>query len=487
MTSRSPRSSNLGNVHRAFLLLGWLGLAGTGCHREPAASPSRPQGFQGQTLPLLASPALRLTVAGLLGARPVPVVLDVARPLSLVARGCFQGEPPTPEGTIRAPEPAGGFRSWPVVPLPAFSVGPVRSPMKTAGLSGEKACAVTLGADVLEPYALTVDPLRREVTFTASRPRADYVAEAAASEASREVHVMALSREPLGDWPLLAARMTQDGAELTGPFVLGSREPFSRVSVRFAEAQGLQPLETAANLPPRTFALDAVEVADGVGARPLVVEAAGRWDSPSSLGRLGPDVWGRFTATLDAKGGALVLRRPRLGPAEDSTVRHCAAPDGSFREEACYGLHVRREPDGSLAVSGAVYRDLPEGGRLHLEPLGPDGQKLTSSCGVGLSFPATSRGLTTQHRLPWRSLAQSLPACHAVLTTARDYTLALFEEGRQPECPTACVFVTEATSRRTVCECQPTPLGEGVAVPSRGASSREPPPEERELEPEDPR
>jgi hypothetical protein len=517
-------------------------VAGAGCHKGTASGPSRPQGFTGQTLPLLASPALRLTVAGRLGTRAVPVVLDVARPLSLVSKGCFEGEPPPPEGTVRAPEPAGGFRSWPVVRLPAFSVGPVASPVRTAGLSGERACAVTLGADVLEPYALTVDPLRREVTFSASRPREAYAAEARGSEAAREVYVVELSREPLGDWPLLAARVQQGTAELTGPFVLGSREPFSRMALGPAEAQGLQPLETAANLPARTFAVDAVEVAEGVGARPLVVEAAGRWDSPSSLGRLGPDVWGRFTATIDAKGGALVLRRPRVGPAapgaqppgasapaatpgqpqspgtasapagaqppgvsapmDASTPgmpsgsgaapppaerQQCATPEGTFSEEACYGLHFRREPDGSVSVSGAVYRDLPEGGRLHLEPVGVDGQRLESGCGVGLSFPATSRGLTTQHRLPWASLAQGLPACHAALTTAAGFKLALFEEGRQPECPTACAFVTDAASRRTVCECQPTPLGEGVGLPSRRAPSREPPPEERELEPEDPK
>lgn len=513
-------------------------VAGAGCQRGTASVPSsQPRGFAGRTLPLLASPALRLTVAGRLGTRAVPVVLDVARPLSLVSKGCFEGAPPAPEGTVRAPEPAGGFRSWPVVPLPAFSVGPVVSPMRTAGLSGERACAVTLGADVLEPYALTVDPLRREVTFTASRPREAYAAEARGSDAAREVYVVALSREPLGDWPLLAARVRQGEVDLTGPFILGSREPFSRLAVGPAEAQGLQPLETAANLPARTFAVDAVEVAEGMGARPLVMEAAGRWDSPSSLGRLGPDVWGRFTATLDAKGGALVLRRPRVGPlaavpvpgmtpapvsgspqasgpapasgassapaaapapSESSTTssasaplpaarQECANPSGALSEEACYGLHVRREPDGRVSVSGAVYRDLPEGGRLHLEPLGADGQRLETGCGVGLSFPATSRGLTTQHRLPWALLAQAVPACHAALSSASSFKLALFEEGRQPECPTACAFVTEAASRRTLCECQPTPLGEGVALPSRASPSRQPPREERELEPEDPK
>ncbi|MCP3138834.1 hypothetical protein [Pyxidicoccus xibeiensis] len=490
-TSPRARSSNLRGVRGAFLLVGLMCLAGAGCRRSTAAGPSRSQGFAGQTLPLLASPALRLTVAGRLGTRPVPVVLDVARPLSLVSRGCFPGEAPAPEGTVRAPEPAGGFRSWPVVPLPAFSVGPVVSPVRTAGLSGEKACAVTLGADVLEPYALTVDPLRREVTFSASRPREAYAAEAAAADPAREVYVVELSREPLGDWPLLAARVRQGEADLTGPFVLGTREPFSRLAVGPAEAQGLQPLETAANLPARTFAVDAVEVSEGVGARPLVVEAAGRWASPSSLGRLGPDVWGRFTATVDAKGGALVLRRPRVGPPAPASSpgerRQCASSDGTYSEEACYGLHVRREPDGSVSVSGAVYRDLPEGGRLHLEPVRPDGTRLEPGCGVGLSFPATSRGLTTQHRVPWASLSQALPACHAALASATGFKLALFEEGRQPECPTACAFVTEQASRRTVCECQPTPLGEGVGVPSRTSPSREPPPEERELEPEDPR
>ncbi|WP_407667182.1 hypothetical protein [Myxococcus qinghaiensis] len=534
----------------AFLL--WVGLSvvGAGCHREVASGPSRSEGLTGRTLPLLASPALRLTVAGKLGTRVVPVVLDVARPLSMVSQACFDGGAPVPEGTVRAPEIAGGFRAWPVVPLPVLTVGGASVPLRSAGLSGEKPCSVTLGSDVLEPYALTVDPLRREVTFTASRSREAQPAAEVASDAAREVHRVELSREPVGDWPLLAVRVTQGEAELTGPFVLATREPFSRIAVAPAEAQGLQPLETAAHLPPRTFAVDSMDVAEGVGARPLVVEAAGRWDSPSSLGRLGPDVWGRFTATLDAKGGVLVLRRPRVRAVEEPAVgkvespqpegavrsdvaapssvapatltatvdsaakssgdtmtpprlssepaappatsspvarrQQCTDAHGVFSEEACYGLHVRKEPEGGISVVGAVFRDLPEGGRLHLEPVGADGQRLESGCGIGLSFPATSRGLTTQHRLPWSSLAQALPMCHAALVQAQGFTLALFEEGSQPECPTACAFVTETSSRRTVCECQPTPLGEGVGAPSRKAPSREPPREERELEPDDP-
>ncbi|WP_407667459.1 hypothetical protein [Myxococcus dinghuensis] len=491
----------------AFLLAGLM--VWGGCHRGTTSGPApQAQSLSGMTLPLLASPALRLTVAGRLGGKAIPVVLDVARPLSLVAAGCFEGAAPSPEGTVRAPELAGGFRSWAMVPLPPLTVGASAVSLRAAALSGEQPCAVTLGADVLEPYALTVEPLRREVTFTASRSREAYLAEVASSDAAREAHAVELSREPVGDWPLLPVRVRQGEAELTGPFVLATREPFSRVALGPAEAQGLQPLETAANLPPRTFVLDAVDLSEGLGVRPLVVEAASRWQSPSSLGRLGPDVWGRFTATLDATGGVLVLRRPRVTPptpqapdaatgpdTAESSPRNASAPGwqrcsdahGVFSEEACYGLHVRREPDGGVSVVGAVYRDLPEGGRLHLEPVGAEGQRLESGCGVGLSFPATSRGLTTQHRLPWPTLARTLPACHEALAQARDFRLALFEEGPQPECPSACAFVTENATRRTVCECQPTPLGEGGVLPSRKGASREPPREERELEPEDPK
>jgi hypothetical protein len=357
--------------------------------------------------------------------------------------------------------------------------------LRTLLLSGESACSVTLGQDVLGPYALTVEPLRREVTFTATRPREAYDAELRATDATRDAHVVELSRDPLGDWPLLAVQVTQGGASLTGPFVLGMREPFSRLAVDPALSQGLQPLETAAGLPPRTFAVDAVEVAGGLGVRPLVMEAAGRWPSQSNLGRLGPDVWGHFTATLDPQGGALVLRRPHVRASEGGGRQQCAGEGGAFSEEACYGVFTRPEFDGAVALSAAVYRDLPEGVRLYVEPRGADGQRLETGCQVGLSFPATSRGANTQHRLPWVSLAKTLPTCHAALGAARGYAVSLVEEGRAPECPTTCAFVTDTASRRTVCECQPTPLGD-MALPRRSQTPRPPTKKEREQEPEDP-
>ncbi len=457
-----------------------------GCHRGAAPTPEQ-DSFAGQTLPLLSTPALRLSVPGRLGGKPVPVLLDVARPLSLVSTGCFGGNPPPPEGKVRAPEP-NGMREWAMIPLPGLSVGEVPLPGLSAGLTGEKVCAVTLGADVLSPYAITVDPLRREVSFTRSRTREDYTVELTApgTDPSLETHLLELNREPTGDWPLLAARVTQGEASLTGPFVLATRDSFSRLAPGLAQARGLRPLETAAGLPPRAILVEAVEVAVGIGVGPLAIEMGG-WASPSSLGRVGPDVWGHFRTTVDVQAGVLLLRRPRV--LASGRRQRCARPGTEgFDEESCYALHTRRDPDGPLALSVAVYRDLPEGGRLHLEPLGEDGTPLPTGCRVGFTFMPTSRGATTQHRIPWPSLARSMPECHAALSSVSGYALALFEEESLPECPLTCAFVHETRTRRTQCECQPTPLGEGVgAAVRKPAPARAPLPEERELEPEDPK
>ncbi len=477
--------------------LGALLLLLSGCHRGAGpAAPEAPGTLAGQTLPLLPSPNLRLVVEGQLNGRLVPVVLDVARALTAVSSGCWDEKRPRPPivGSARVPDVyaiPGTVRDWPLVRVSGLRVGGVLLGARGMGLTDERACSVTLGADVLSPYAFTVEPLRREVTFEKSRPRAEYLAEAAApgADPAEEVHRLELAREPVGDWPLLAARVTQGEAALTGPFVLGTREPFSRLALGPAEAQGVQPLETAANLPPRAYVVDAVEVASELGVKPVVLEAGVGWRNPITLGRLGPDVWGRFRATVDVQGNTLVLRRPRVQVTEGR--QRCARPGSQgpeeFREEACFGLHVRRGAEGRMAVTGAVFRDLPEGGRVHLEPLGEDGKPLMLDCQVGFSFSPTSRGATTQHLVPWPRLAQAMPECSEALKTVRGYSLALFEEGQLQECPNACIFVHQPSTRRTLCECQPTPLGDAVAVPRRSNTPQPPTKKEREREPEDPK
>ncbi|WP_434387937.1 hypothetical protein [Melittangium boletus] len=476
---------------------GALSLLLAGCHPAALAPPAEaPGSLAGLTLPLLPSPHLRLAVEGDLNGRPLPVVLDVARALSAVSSGCWDEKRPAPPvmGSARVPDVSalpGNLRDWPLVRLTGLRVGGVLLGPRGVGLTGERACAVTLGADVLGPYAFTLEPLRREVTFEPSRPRAAWLAALPATDAdtTEEVHVLELSREPVGDWPLLAARLTQGEAVLTGPFVLVSREPFSRLAQGAAEAQRLHPLETAARLPPRAYVMDAVEVATGVGVAPVVLEAGVGWRNPTTLGRLGPDVWGRFRATVDVQGNTLLLRRPRVQRSEN--VQRCARPSATggaeaWREEDCFALHVRRGAGGRTAATAAVFRDLPEGGRLYLEPLGEKGEPLSLACQVGFSFAPTSRGVTTQHLLPWPNLSRSLPECAEALQSARGFALALFEEGPMPECPNACAFVHESNTRRTVCECQPTPLGDAL-VPQRGSTPRPPTKKERELEPEDPR
>ncbi|QRN95223.1 hypothetical protein JRI60_40095 [Archangium violaceum] len=477
--------------------LGALLLVLAGCHRGAAgpAAPERPGSLADQTLPLLPSPHLRLVVEGHLNGRPVPVVLDVSRALSAVSEGCWDEKMPPPPimGNARVPDVyagPGGLRDWPLVRVPGLRVGSVPLGPRGMGLTGERTCSVTLGADVLSAYAFTVDPLRREVTFEKSRPRAEYLAQAAApgADPAEEVYRLELTRDPVGDWPLIAARVTQEEAALTGPYVLSTREPFSRLAMGAAEAQGIQPLETAANLPPRAYVVDAVELSSDVGVKPLVMEAGVGWRNPTTLGRIGPDVWGHFRTTVDVQGDTLVLRRPRVQVVEDR--QRCArsgAPNAEeLREESCFGLHVRRGAEGRTAVTGAVFRDLPEGGRVHLEPLGEDGKPLPLDCKVGFSFAPTSRGATTQHLVPWPRLAQSMPECSEALKSVRGYTLALFEEGQLQECPNACIFVHQPSTGRTVCECQPTPLGDTMAVPRRSNTPKPPTQKEREQEPEDP-
>lgn len=303
-------------MRRAWVLLLLL-LAG--CHRATAREPAAPAlALEGKVLALWPSARLRLVVEGQLGGQPVPVALDVARPLSTVSAACHGEALPPPAGVAEVPEPTGGTTLWPLVRVAGLTLGGTALGSLRMGLTRERTCAATLGLDVLGAYALTVDPLRREVAFARSRPRAVYAAEQGSS--SEPVHVLELSRDPLGDWPLVVARVVQGEAQLTGPFLLGSREPSSWLALEPAQAQGLQPLPAEAGVA-RALVAQAVELAEGLGVGPVQLECGVGWRQASTLGRLGPDVWGRFHTTLDVQGQALVLRRLQgPAPAEAGTA-----------------------------------------------------------------------------------------------------------------------------------------------------------------------
>ena len=457
-----------GALLAAALMLG-------GCHRAAAPAPGRADSLVGLTLPLRPSPALQLAVHGTVGAQEAEVALDLSRPLTTASAGCFPGGPPAAEGTARVPEPTGGFSEWERVTLPGLRLATASLGVLKVGLSRQRECVVALGQDVLAPYALEVDPLRRELRFLASRPRAAWAQETA--QPGEELLLLELSREPTADWPLVAARVQAEGRELTGAFVLGTREPFSRLAAGPARAAGLAPLPGQQR---QVYRVDSVALSEGAEVAPALLEAGGSWRHAGTLGRLGPDVWGRFRATLDFAGHTLLLRRP--AQAAGSRPGCGARAD----EEGCYGLHVRREPDGRLAVSGAVWRDLPRGGVLELEPTGSDASLAKSACRLGLTFAPTRRGASTQHVLPWAQLGQVLPQCAGVLAQAEGFTPTLFNDEAYAECPATCAYVRQLVSRGFSCECQPGPLGRG-ALPAQllqRPDKEEPAP--REEEPADP-
>ncbi|MBF5043742.1 hypothetical protein FGE12_15195 [Aggregicoccus sp. 17bor-14] len=394
--------------------------------------------------------------------------------MSTASPGCFPEGPPRAKERARVPEPTGGFSTWERVPLEGAQLGRAQLGSLSVGLSREEGCVLALGQDVLAPYALEVDPLRRELRFSRSRPREAYLR--APAVAGEERFVLELSREPTADWPLVAVRVRARERELAGAFVLGTREPFTRLAGNAAQGAGLAPVPGQAR---QAFLVDSVALAEGAAAGPLLLEVGAGWSHAGTLGRLGPDVWGRFLATLDFAGHTLLLRRPAQVPG----ARAACGPGES--EEGCYGLQVRREPDGRLSVSGAVWRDLPRGGRLELEPVGADPSLARSACRLGLTFAPGLKGQNTQHVVPWPVLAQQQPECAQVLAHAEGFTPALFEEDALDYCPATCAYVHQLVTRRFTCDCQPTPLGRGaLSVKVQAPEKKTPAP--REQEPADP-
>lgn len=210
------------------------------------------------------------------------------------------------------------------------------------------------------------------------------------------------------------------------------------------------------------FALDLLELAPGVSLREAVVRVERGWRGGGIRGTLGGDVWGRFHATIDVGARVLVLRRPRAVVAGG---RQQCERNGLLSEESCFSLYGWRDADG-LNVAGTVWKDLPEGGRLYLDLLDPQGKPLSADCRLGLSFSAADRGAGTVHTLPWPGLADAAPSCAALLESAQSVAPGLFDEGELPDCPGACAFVQSVVSGRALCECH-APLGSKEAEAER--------------------
>lgn len=427
----------------------------------------RPEDLAGFKARLISGPALRLSVPGEVEGKPAEVVLDLASPLTRVAKGCFDSAPAS-EGVVWVPRAEGKKEALAQVLLRRARLGQLRLGDRPAGLLEEEArCLLVLGSDVLLPYAIQVDPALRELALTRSLARAEYLGMVEAAKAQPpddELRLFELWRDPRTDWPLLAVRLRQGVEMLTGPFILSTAEAESTLSAAAAAEVDFKPgLELFAGLgfpeleqlhpsiPLDGYGLDSLELGPGFGFSRAVLRRHSGWQNPGALGILGADVWGSFHATLDPRAGVLLLRRPRV---LSSGGRQLCGGGGHPSEERCFSLHTFPEPAGVGAVV-AVFRDLPEGGRVYLEPRGADGQPLRSECRFGVSFAESDRGANSAHRFPWTGLSRAFPSCARELAKAKQLTLALFEEGAMAECPGTCAFAQHLASERASCECQP--------------------------------
>jgi hypothetical protein len=440
-------------------------------HAEP------PDDLAGFHAPLLPGSAVKLSVAGAVEDTPAEVVFDLASPMTTVTAACFE-EPQESHRVVRFPTPSGQWAELREISLRSARVGSLRLGTRPAAVwVGPRSCELTLGMDVLAPYALEVDPLERTMRISRSKERGEYASQVEAKGAADEVHLLELSRHPATDWPLVTLRLRQPGVDLVGPFIVSTREPHSVVSDAAAHQAGLKPgadllkdldLPAGASVPPPLMApgypVEGMELAPGFSLKWDAVVADTKWNNAGAVGMIGSDVWGRFYATFDVHAGVLVLRRPRVFASGD---RQRCALGASPTEESCFQLRTSHAEGKPLEVVGIVWRDLPEGARVYLEPLGADGAPLQLACRVGLTFDRAERGASTEHVLPWDGLQKALPDCAAELHRVNAFALGLFEEGALAECPGECAFVQELLTQRVTCECAPQLWGGGTESEAR--------------------
>lgn len=447
---RAARSSSL-------LLVGLL--VGS-CHAV-APGAGRVKSLTGLVAPLLPGAGLRLAVAGQVGGRRAEVLFDVSAQLSLVTTGCFDEALVGPM-RLKVEGPLGGEEVRALTHVALARVGDFALMPFEASLVEERSCVLMLGNDWLRDVALKFSVAERRLELVPSRARDVWEKLPGGADAVGEV--LALSRDPKHDWPMVAVRVVQGANKLTAAFVISTHERHSRVVEGPARSAGLKPgLELLSGLPvPEGLTLpkelDAVQGVAyerlelspgvGVGAGTLGLTLGSQTHAPS--GSLALDVLGTFNFVLDVPGGALVISRPKVTEREGKL--ECSL-GGRRSQEACFELH-QHPTDGGVALTATVWRPLKVGARLHLEILGSPG-----TCQLGLSFAPGEAGRSAQHLLPWGGLGNSLPECAERLSKASGVSFALYEDEPLQGCPGICAFVSDHRSGRQGCECQPGPLG----------------------------
>ncbi len=424
-------------------------LAFAACH-PPVRTPLR-DSLVGVKAPLLPSPSLALVLPGRVGDRPAAVFLDSTARLPRVTTSCFD-EPLMGGGRAVLVDPLEGSTERPLTRLDDFTLADERLRTFRAALVEGPTCEVFLGGALLDGVAFEVDALAREVRFVPSRPLAEWrkLAEASADA----LWVLELTREPRHDWPMLPVRLSQGEASLTAPFVLSTAALQSTLLASRAEAAGLT--RASALLADRPelgrearAALDAVlvpvvELSPGLRAPPSRFELIRGAAASGLAGALGVDAWPAGDVTVDLTGGVFAIRRPRTF-VEPGRGTRCSR-GGPSSEERCFELQVLRAKAG-LVLSARVW-SVPERGLAVLLDL--DGVS-SAECRVGLSVPAHKAGVSTQHLLPWPSLAKSQPGCRQALAKATGARFGALSDGPAP-CPQLGVFVAEPSRAQLTCE-----------------------------------
>jgi hypothetical protein len=438
---------------RSLLALAAL-MLGLACRPEIRRAGSESLAGYSARMPLEGD--LRLELSGTVDDSPARILLEVASPLSTVTTGCFlRSGNPRSRGRVRLPQLDGSWLELPEVVVSGARLGPIRLEDRLAGLlTADGQCVFTLGSDALGPFALEIDPERRQVTLTSTRPRQAYLGEADSSTSANSVEersLLPLARDPKSDWPLLTARILQDTTDAAVTFALSTAAEQSAISESAAREAGLKPPSR-----PARFRLDELQLSPGLGVHQVALEGRSKWSNQAAIGVLGSDVWGHFRVTLDVQAGVLILRRPRLVKTRGRQL--CADEEGQSSEERCFALHALKLGDG-LAALATVWRELPEGARLHLDPIEKSGRSIASDCRFGLTFSPSDRGTSTAQQFPWPAMERTFPACAGAIRQAEGFALALFEEGSLEQCPGQCAFVRHLRSGRLSCQCVDNPAG----------------------------
>ncbi|MDP1827151.1 MAG: hypothetical protein Q8L48_28015 [Archangium sp.] len=464
-------------------------LALTGCHR--VTGPPGVESLVGLTLPLASSPALRLVVEGAVQEFEAEISFDPSQPVSFVTSKCV----PSPAfiARVSVPDAFGPDETFPLTRVVGLRLGDVRFRTFEAAVASGKSCVVVLGAPDLKDVALEVSPVARTVHFRPTQTREQWVAEA--EKSGDDAQVLAFTKDPRFDWPLLPIRVRQGPTSYDSTMLFSLREPRSRIFDDWARALGLRPglelleglaLPEGLELPPelsqlRGYAWDTLEFAPGFGLSFGSLEVEPGAPPHAVHGLIGADTWSRFFMTYDVGSSVLVLRRPRVFVSGNQA--RCER-GGVVTEEACFELRSTPTADG-VDVTAAVWRPLPSGAQLSLDLVGGAG-----TCRLGLTFSPGDRGRSTHHHFPWKKLGDSIPACGEAFKGVTQVNLGLLEESPLQECPGVCAYARDALTGRMSCECQP-----GVRTADGDAEKRllelfkklleekRPP---REVEPKDP-